>query len=186
MFLGMLIAMVMALIIVIWIFLVPRRKGEGTAMPHSDSLWSGRGRTARHCTVNAVGAGHSAISRQGSGSEPFTEPFARQFGMISSHDPGEIGLHHVSDLRVTQRGTFGWLQERGRVHEGHAPGTIIAGRSAENSAICRAKRRPSHIAPGTKRCGSGISCTHAPYLQEISRSAGKSCPLMAEVRITAA
>ncbi|MCY3638715.1 MAG: hypothetical protein OXG80_06410 [Chloroflexi bacterium] len=28
MFLGMLIAMVMALIIVIWIFLVPRRKGE--------------------------------------------------------------------------------------------------------------------------------------------------------------
>lgn len=155
-------------------------------MPHSDSLWSGRDRTARHCAVNAVGAGRSAIFRQGSGSEPFTEPFARQFGMISSHDPGEIGIHHVSGLRVTQRGPFGWLRERVRVHEGHAPGTIIAGRTAENSAICRAKRRPSHIAPESKRRGSGIGCTHARCLQEISRCAGKSCPFVVEVRITAA
>ena len=164
----------------------PHNARVGTAKPHSDSLWSGRDRTARRCAVNAVGAGHSDISRQESGSEPFTEPFARQFGMISSNDPGEIGIHHVSDRRVTQRGPFGWLQERVRVHEGRAPGTIIAGRSTENSAICRAKRRPSHIAPGTKRCGSGISCTHAPCLQKISRSAGKSCPLMVEMRTTVA
>ena len=74
--------------------------------------------------MNASGAGHTAISRKRANSEPFTERFARWSGMISSHDLGEIGIHHVSDLRVPQRGPFGWLRERVRVHQGHAPETI--------------------------------------------------------------
>ena len=65
-------------------------------------------------------------------------------------------------------------------------GTIIAGRPAENPAICGAKRRPSRIAPETNKSGSSISCTHAPCLQNYSRSAGKSRPLMVELRITVA